>query len=145
MYACSAKTVGPKSFIFGSSPCILHLRYISVSISTPLAVTGPHGQLASLIITSHSGLNYWSLKLVNLESCDHKREFQPLLKLVKERSNLIIASILFLREFRVHTKTKFYSQHCKWTKTLFLSVCNFVLVSCLIFTGCKGDGKGMAR
>ncbi len=30
----------------------MYISYISVSISTPLAVTGPHGQLASLLIAS---------------------------------------------------------------------------------------------
>ena len=38
----------------------IYMTYISVSKSTPLAVTGPHGQLASLTITETSRPLTWS-------------------------------------------------------------------------------------
>ncbi len=54
--ACPAAAVGPRDVIFGMmiarcEVCVsIYIIYISVSKSTPLAVTGPHGQLASYYI-----------------------------------------------------------------------------------------------
>ncbi len=39
-----AEAVGPRGLLFG-----IYITYISVSKSTPLAVTGLHGQLASIL------------------------------------------------------------------------------------------------
>ncbi len=53
VHVCSIKTVGPRGSIFDVS---IYITYISVSKSTPLSVTGPHGQLASYIFPGFPGV-----------------------------------------------------------------------------------------
>ena len=56
--ASPAAADGPTGMIFGMWVCTsIFITYISVSKSTPLAVTGPHGQLASMLFYGSDKMN----------------------------------------------------------------------------------------